>query len=511
MVEKGLKLDVGSGFVMPDLTTAEGVAAVVEGGETTFEATYFDTPDHRLAAVGVTLRRRTKGDDVGWHLRLPTGAEPDARHEIRLGLGRAVRTVPKRLRTTVAGVAGDQPLKPVTTVTTHRTVHRLLDDDGVVLTEVVEDTVEASLLPPRSATDDGAETTSWREVEVALVGGGSSLLDEVVHELAEAGADRAAGRSTLDRVLGGEPAPPAAPTRRKDPVQALVQHRLTTQLDVFLRREPLAREDLPDGVHSTRVAVRRLRSALATFRPFLDRTVTDPLRDELGWFSDALGRVRDADVLREHLDQAIAELTDARPDIDWHDGRLRAQLSSFLARRREAARDDLDTVFASDRYAALVDRLRQLSAAPPWTECASRKVGGAYHRRVEHDLRRMERRMTAPEEPGLTPAERNHALHQARKAAKRARYATEPLRPVFGGRAKKAVKRLKKLQSTLGEHHDAVVVRDYLVSLSEDDTALEPAAAVLVGALLERESREADDHEAAARHAWQRFRAVSLR
>ena len=38
------------------------------------EAVYYDTPNLRLLAEGVTLRRRTGGEDAGWHLKLPVGA-----------------------------------------------------------------------------------------------------------------------------------------------------------------------------------------------------------------------------------------------------------------------------------------------------------------------------------------------------------------------------------------------------------------------------------------------------
>src|SRR5829696_2942959 len=118
MLERERKYDADPDLVLPDLTGIHGVARVTEPQEHLLEATYFDTPDHRLAAVGVTVRRRTGGEDEGWHLKLPSAEEADARHELRIGLGRAVRTVPKRFRTTVDGLVGDQELSAVATVTT---------------------------------------------------------------------------------------------------------------------------------------------------------------------------------------------------------------------------------------------------------------------------------------------------------------------------------------------------------------------------------------------------------
>src|SRR4051812_28046251 len=59
-------------------------------------ATYFDTVDLRLAAAGITLRRRTGGDDPGWQLEVPAGSA--VRSKVRLPVGRSARTVPLPLR-----------------------------------------------------------------------------------------------------------------------------------------------------------------------------------------------------------------------------------------------------------------------------------------------------------------------------------------------------------------------------------------------------------------------------
>ena len=61
-----------------------GVAAVSQQDPEILDAVYYDTGDLRLVRAGVTLRRRTGGDDAGWHLKLPVGA--DTRDEIRIPL-----------------------------------------------------------------------------------------------------------------------------------------------------------------------------------------------------------------------------------------------------------------------------------------------------------------------------------------------------------------------------------------------------------------------------------------
>jgi len=511
MLEQEHKFEVESDFVLPNLAGVKGVTEVGEPIEQTLESTYFDTPDHRLAGAGVTVRRRTGGDDAGWHAKLPSAVEPGARHEIRVGLGRAVRTVPKRLRVTVSGLAGAQPLVPLATLTTRRTLRRLLDDEGVLLAEVADDEVEATAVVDPDDEEGGRPLSQWREIEVELVDVDADVVARVGRRLVKAGATPSPRRSKLDGVLGGPAAEPAPPTRPRDRVHTLVQDRLATQLDVLRRRDPLARENLPEGVHTMRVAVRRLQSALATFRPFLDRSVTDPLRDELKWLSHALGDARDAEVRRERLDAAIDALVAERPELDWDEERVRPVLWSSLVARHAAALNALTEVLTSDRYAALLDRLRELVAEPPWTDRATKRVRGAYLRRVQRELRRLRRRVAAADDSTLSPEERAHALHQARKAAKRARYAVEPLRPIYGSSAATLTKRLKMLQSALGQHQDTVVTRTYLLVLTRStNSEIDPGAALVAGALLEREALASQRYEQRAAEAWQKVSGSPL-
>ena len=303
-------------------------------------------------------------------------------------------------------------------------------------------------------------------------------------------------------------AEPLAPSRPRDRVGQLVQHRLATQRRELLLRDPAARENLPEGVHTMRVAVRRLRSALATGRPFLDRSAVEALREELAWLSDALGEARDAEMQRERLDEAVEALVRERRDLDWEPDLVRPELLDPLAVRHDEAVEALRETLAGDRYLALLDRLRAVVADPPWTPRADKRIRGAYRRRLGHELRRLEARYDAARDDGLSPDERNAALHEARKAAKRARYAAEPLRPVYGEPAGRLVKRLEKLQSRLGQHQDTVVTREYLHDLTRAD-ALDPVAALVAGALIERESRDAERYDAKAAAAWRKVVAAA--
>ena len=64
---------------------------------------------------------------------------------------------------------------------------------------------------------------------------------------------------------------------------AVVLDHVALQVKKIKANVPLVRADAHDAVHQMRVGARRLRSALTTFRPLLDRDVTDGLRGELRW------------------------------------------------------------------------------------------------------------------------------------------------------------------------------------------------------------------------------------
>ena len=63
-------------------------------------------------------------------------------------------------------------------------------------------------------------------------------------------------------------------------------------------------------------------------------------------------------------------------------------------------------------------------------------------------------------------ADRDAAIHEARKAAKRARYAAEAAAPALGGPARRQAAQAKELQQLLGDHHDSVVARAVLLDLT---------------------------------------------
>ncbi|RSS58228.1 CYTH and CHAD domain-containing protein [Streptomyces sp. WAC07061] len=329
---------------VPDLTGTAGIAAVVDQGVTDLDAVYYDTPDQRLAADGLTLRRRTGGHDSGWHLKLPVA--PGVRDEVTAPLG--------------------------------------------------------------------------------------------------------------------------------------------------------------DTVHQMRVASRRLRSALKTYRKVLDREVTDPIGEELRRLGTELGADRDREVLHEHFRTALADLP--RP---LQAGPVRGRLRTWNTTRRAASRRRALTVLDSPRHLTLLDTLEALLTDPPLLPGAAKPAAKALPKAVLRDYARLASRVehALSLDPGQ---EADRALHQARKAAKRARYAAEAAEPALGKPARKFAKAMKGVQSLLGEHQDSVVARAALRELAHQaHGAGEPS--FTWGLLHGREEARAERVERALPAAWAEAAAPGLR
>jgi len=198
-IETERKYDVDAGFVLPDLAGSGGAVSMSQPDVQQLAATYYDTDDLRLIGAHITLRRRTGGDDAGWHIKLPVGG--DTRREVHFPLGPPGRTVPGEIAAEVARWSGGAPLRPVARLETRRTVRRLLGKAGEVLAEVADDQVAGSR-PDPADPERWRPQDAWREVEVELKGGTPDLLDAAAAGLAAAGARPSRSASKLARVLG---------------------------------------------------------------------------------------------------------------------------------------------------------------------------------------------------------------------------------------------------------------------------------------------------------------------
>ncbi|MCW2506200.1 MAG: hypothetical protein JWO79_4484 [Actinomycetia bacterium] len=445
------KYVLAPGTPLPMLGGVSGVDAVTEPNAFTQEAIYFDTPGLRLASNSITLRRRTGGTDDGWHLKLPAAG---GRDEITVPLGSAGNEPPADLADLVQAFTRGEPLSPVGRIVTHRAARLLKAEDGTALAEVVIDDVSAQTL------GESTTLTTWSEAEVELVGGDPGLLDEIEDVLAAAGIQRAASPSKLAQLLGDRlPSPPPKAAKRSSAGEVAVAY-LREQLQTLLAYDPRVRRDEDDAVHKMRVATRRTRSTLKTFGPlFADPDRLTALGEELRWIGAELGAVRDLDVLPATLAAALAGVPD-----ELIVGPVHARIAARTAHDRAAARTELLAALNSDRYFALLSEFESLAADPPFVPAAGDPGAHGLPRLIRRTYRRVARRVTTALEADPGP-HRDEAIHEARKAAKRARYAGEATAPTFGKLARAYAARMQELQELLGEHQDTVVARQVLRQL----------------------------------------------
>ena len=236
-------------------------------------------------------------------------------------------------------------------------------------------------------------------------------------------------------------------------VPALLHERLTTLVAAVRDAARRISEDDPEGVHDLRVALRRTRSLVTTFRKELGEEACDALRLDLRRAGAELSAVRDLEVvearLRQHLSEQPAALVlgDVAGRIDAHVRALRAE-----------AEPAVEALLGSSRWRTLLADLDALAERRPGgTRAKARK-------RLRKDWRRLRRRAARAAKTTDEPL-RETALHDVRKAAKRARYTAETLRPLLGDDAERLEETAEAVQRALGTHRDTLLTRQALRDL----------------------------------------------
>ncbi|MGW2782796.1 CYTH and CHAD domain-containing protein [Streptomyces populi] len=484
---------------LSDLVGAGPVASVADQGVQELDAVYYDSDDLRLTRTRASLRRRTGGTDAGWHLKLPLPG--DSREEIQTSS--MSEDVPEELRWLTLSRTRGAALRPVVRIRSSRSPHHLLDAEGDVLAELSVDEVSAEAL----LDDEGR--TAWTELEVELVQDGApALLDSVEKVLRKHGLDRAQSPSKVFRALTETTSLlRCAPDTRADVAPGTAGRHVLAYTDrlvgALMDLDPAVRRDTPDSVHRMRTTARRLRGCLRSYRSVFDREVTDPVRRDLKWLANELGVERDHEVLRDRLTSKARELSG-----ELVLGPVEARLTAWdVAQRTEARRRTLDAL-ASPRYLSLLNGLKSLTEAPPLRASKAAGEPGKVFGKV---LRKEYRRLAGRMEPALAMAsgpERDTAIHDARKAAKRLRYAAEAARPALGKPARRLGKRAKAVQQVSGAQHDSVVTRDALRRLAVSAHAAgEPG--FTWGVLHGQEGAAAAARERQLPEAWSKARAAA--
>jgi inorganic triphosphatase YgiF len=491
MLETELKLAVEGSFAPRLAPERAGVAGIEELSPLDLRATYYDTPDLRLARLGITLRHRTgEAGKPAWTLKLPDSpGDSTSREEVEFdGPG---NVIPDEAEDLVAAFVRTTALTPVARLRTRRRRWLLRGEDGAEVAEVVDDRV--------SVLQRGRVVERFREVEIE----GKGIKAKGVRRIADAITDNGAAASDapqvpkLVRALGPvAKAPPevVSPDRLKpsEPAGRTVRAAIARGVERIMLNDPRARLGEVEPLHQMRVGARRLRSDLRTFRPLIDRRWADELREELRWLGQVLGDVRDLDVLIERLHEDAADL---EPEL--------GPLFGALEERRSQARQSLLTALRTARYVELLDRLVEAVESPELTPAADVPAAEALPPLVKKSWKKLRKKGRK-----LGAKSNDEDYHRVRVLAKRARYGAEAIAPAIGTKrgdgATKFAKRAAHLQDVLGDLQDSVVARRTIFDVAGDNRR-SGMFCLAAGRLIEREIMKGRERRGRFPKAWRRL------
>ena len=509
------KFAVDSSAELPDLTTLPEIGSVAREEHHELSAIYFDTPDLRLTRAKMTLRRRTGGNDSGWHIKTPTAA---GRQELHAPLDDAADgnyIVPAELLAEIRSLVRNLPLKPIAQVDNKRTEITYADPEGNPVVEFCDDHVTAKSFLP------AGKETRWREWEVELTGvaaeaaaqaaeapaadapAPANLLQLCSEALIAAGAFPSKSPSKLATALGDSvdnvPLPPSMRESTVEPgsAAAAVIAALQTNRDKIIEYDPKVRSNEWDSVHQMRVATRELRSHMETFHGIVEGPQIAHIESELKSLAGLLGVARDAEVVEERWQALLAS-----EDSGVLDESTRDHIAHDMGREYRRAHRHVIGALNSDRYLGLLEELDQLlldppvvadtpaedttaedTAATPAPEDAQPEAEPAAHEQPAHDMetvmanhlgeayaklvKRHKKAVKNWSNDELTLHERENYFHDMRKAAKKLRYAAEAAGSATNLKTKALYKACKDMQSVLGDFQDSVTSRDKLLELAE--------------------------------------------
>ena len=438
------------------------------------ETTYFDTRDGLLAQAGASLRvRRSPGRGLVQTLKLAPVADGAAgrRGEWEWPVGAETPDLGLLAGTPCASsvAALDGALAPVCRTEISRTAWRVASGGAAVEVAIDQGRIRA-----------GQSEMPVSELELELKDGEPGTLYRLALELSDAAplAIEPASKAERGAQLAGRPGPeavkPGDVTLRPDQSAAEAFGRVMGAALGHLRVNlaPTARGDV-EGVHQVRVAVRRLRAAIALFKPLLAPEAAGRFNEALRQVGRVFGAARDWDVfVTETLPAATVENSAG----DWPRG-----LGEAAQRTRAAVREEALLDLASPRFARL---LLELGA---WAEEGARDPAtlGAPELTqlvvvVAPALLDRLMRRAAKQGKGVRHADARH-LHSLRKRLKTLRYGMEFGESLYRPKRVRAMLHpCKELQELLGSVNDAASMPDLARHLArEGDPDVAPALAEL--------------------------------
>ena len=463
---------------------------------------YYDTPDHRLKALGISLRLRWDGQ--GWlqsvkaegHVRRlppnPLEAEIAAERpqpDLDLIGNREVRRkVEKAIAKSV--------LEPVFEILVKRTTRHLQADgaelelaldEGTVRAGSAEDAVCEAELELTSGAPDGLLQTAAK-----LFGAEPVRLSET--SKAERGYSLALGR--INGHAHVEPQrgvlPKLDPNHTCAEAFALIVQSAADQ--IAANRHAVLETVDPAAAHQLRIGLRRVRSALSAFRPLHDTAALRELEGHAQTLARTVGELRDADVLIEQIYAPVAGTMGSDPGLPP----LREALLAHRYRARERVRAALN----GQQWSVLQLYL----ALWPQTIVRAGELDAPVRKFARSALKKRWKKVADSGQrlDDLTIEER----HRMRKALKTLRYATEFFASLYPQAAtRQFIKETRSLQEVFGYLND-VVAAQRLADISHAGCAESREAQRAAGYILGWHNAQAAQAWTDAHKGWLKLEAL---
>jgi triphosphatase len=484
---------------LPRLERALLEIASTDPERITLTSTYYDTTAGRLKRDGLSLQvRKRDGQYTRMVMAEVLEESPFAGQECEDVIdGYRQHLIALNVSSDVPEVLSDPELRARFTTVVQRT-RFLLEPDATTQIAGLVDTGEI-----QAAEDNRSEPIC--EVGLHLRHGDPAALYGTGLRLLEIAPLRIEARSKVERgyqLLENTAAKPRAQYNLSFGLEASTTVEESLQkiglgcLSLLLRNEAAALGDVPEGVHQMRVAVRRLRSVLATMKQMLPSEQYEWVSNELKWMAGELGPVRNWDVFQRDLLAPVRSALVNDRDL--------CELCCICEDQRRSAHERAIAAIRSLRYTAALLRLSHWFISCRWRNQTVSEQSALLLAPISKVAPSLIGRRFKKVKKSICgfAALTSERRHEFRIAVKKLRYAIEVLKDVFDRRdVAEFVALLKPLQDDLGYVNDVRVANQLLADLKISD----PAIARAVGAVLGWHNRGVADRDGKLRKHVRKF------
>ena len=274
-------------------------------------------------------------------------------------------------------------------------------------------------------------------------------------------------------------------------------------------RMPVLKSEDPEAIHQARVALRRMRAAIAIFRDVVPGEALKQIGEEARWLAGEMGPVRDLDVFLGEIFAPVAKKLAEETGVSAYRMAAKAMQGEASQRARRALRGK-----RFQHWRNHVQSWLAADIAPPLATAVPSDTAGLLYQPVSEfaatilDRRDRQARRRGKHLARLPVEER----HELRLTLKKLRYAAEFFASAFPHKeTARYIKRLARLQDALGYLNDKEVAQPLMAQIEARIKAasanLEADARYVSGLVTGWHEADHEAVERELRQAWKRFDA----